>query len=141
MKFLFFICLVFLAEVVFSQSINWQKAHHWKIYDMRDQKGLRVPVDSLFNFRSINLGDDTIYYFLRDAELWPPEKYSLWMGEFVVSFEDDQGILRKVDISMYAGFFFDELTKRYYQIKDAERRDWLDFFNYQSGKFSIGYVK
>jgi hypothetical protein len=135
MKFIVWILLLFITQIGNSQSIDWQKTSQWKLYDMKGQDGLRYSVDTLSNFKSLNLDIDTLHHFLFGVQLWPTEEYSMWMGGFVVSCEDQNGIIRKLDVSAYAGFFFDNASKRYYQIKEEDHREWLDFFHYQSTQF------
>ena len=118
-----------------SQSVDWQKASHWKLYQMRGKNGLRYSVDTLSNFKYINLNEDTIHYLLKDVQLWPLQEYSLWMGQFEVSCEDNTGITRKLEISKYGGFFFDDTSKRYYQVKEESRNNWNNYFQNQSAKF------
>jgi len=134
-KFVVLIFIIIITKNGFSQTIDWEKASHWKFYDTRGKKPLRYSVDSLYHFNTIDLNDDTLRYFLHAVELWPPEEYSMWMGGFAVSYVDEKGILRKLDISDYGGFFFDEFSKRYYQIREDIRNYWLKYFHNLNSQF------
>jgi hypothetical protein len=48
------------------------------------------------------------------------------MGGYIATCKLD-GSLRKVELSNYGGFFYDEKTKVYYQIPAAKSEDWLSY--------------
>src|ERR1700712_2787637 len=109
------ICFCFYLSAVTAQSIDWNKTSHWKMYKLKADKPLGYSVDTLINFHFAAINDDSIHYFLRTAAIWPLEKTSLWMGAYYASYEQE-GKVYKADISQYGGFFYDEATKRYYQV-------------------------
>jgi len=127
MKKLFFILLLFSASYSFSQSMNWQQMRGWKIYDLHDKKGMRTPVDSLKYFRSITLDDDSIKYFLLGATEIHHGDEPVWMGAIILSGVDSSGIFSKVDVSVYGGFFYDEKTRKYYQVRDEVKEEWMEY--------------
>lgn len=49
------------------------------------------------------------------------------MGAIVTSFEDETKQLRKVLISTFGGFLYDEKTKRYYEIPGDSRDHWINY--------------
>ncbi|HMH34083.1 MAG TPA: hypothetical protein VK543_13690 [Puia sp.] len=129
MKQIIFLFILANSCTAFPQSIHWSKTSHWKLYDLKDQKGFSVSLDSLTHFKSIGLDDDSVRGFLEHATAWPKEKTAVWMGYFTVTCENGAGIPKKIELSMYGGFFYDETAKQYYQLPEEIRQDWLDFLN------------
>jgi hypothetical protein len=111
-----------------AQDVKWTKAENWRLYLIIDKKDYSTSVDSLGKFKSISLDQDTMRMYVTSAEEWPKEKYSMWMGKYLSTCEIG-GIMRKIDISMYGGFFYDENTKKYFQIPPALRGSWLNYLN------------
>lgn len=112
-----------------SQEINWKNSRNWKIYDIYGQAAIRSTLDTLPHFLSLTLNQDTMQTFLHDVTIWPKEKSSLWMGSYVVTCETDDNKPRKILVSTYAGFFYDQVTRRYYQVPAELVDEWLDFLN------------
>lgn len=132
MKKLSFILFVLFASNSFSQTINWQPMHDWKVYDLRDKKGMRKPVDSLKYFRGNALDDDSVKYFFNSvAEIIHGDE-PVWMGAIILSCIDTSGIFRKIDVSVYGGFFYDEKTRKYFQVRDDVKAEWLEYLERQS---------
>jgi hypothetical protein len=129
MKKLFFILLVSFASRSFGQSIDWQQTHGWKIYVLRDKKGMRTAVDSLKYFRSITLDDDSVKYFLVDAKEIARSDEPVWMGANILSDVDSSGLFRKIDASVYGGFFYDEQSKKYFQLSGELKEVWMRYLN------------
>lgn len=48
------------------------------------------------------------------------------MGAYVTSCIVDHK-MRKIDISSYGGFFYDETDKKYYGIQQQMQKEWLDY--------------
>jgi len=130
------ILLVVSSLHSFSQNQIFGKAKNWRLYKVEGNKAFNCPVDSLKAMESILLDIDSVNIFLKSAISWPKEKYSLWMGSWLASFEDENGNLHKIDISMYGGFFYDELLKIYYQVSEEHKKEWLQFINYNYEGFS-----
>lgn len=112
----------------YGQAVDWGKTGHWKLYDVKGQKPFAVKVDSLAAYSSAQLNDDSVHWYLQFAKQWPKEKTSVWMGAFVASYELD-GVIHKVEISMYGGFFYDETEKRYYQLEELVKQRWMEWLN------------
>jgi hypothetical protein len=127
MRKLFFILFVFSASQLPAQTINWQQTRGWRIYDLHDKKGMRTPIDSLKNFRSIALDDDSVKYFLTDVREIHHGDEPVWMGAIIVSCIDSSAVLRKVDVSVYGGFFYDEQLKKYFQLRDNVKQEWVEY--------------
>ena len=126
--FLWILTLLF-SSVCYGQDINWIKTTHWKLYNIHDKAAFNYSVDTLQYFKNTPLDDSTMHHFLKPVSLWPVEKYSLWMGLFVASFETEDKRLQKIIISFYGGFFYDPLTKRYYELPEDERKAWYQYIN------------
>ena len=122
------VCLLALQTGV-AQEINWKNTRNWKLYNIYNQAGARYSLDTLQHFKSTVLNSDTMQSFLDGVTAWPPEKYSMWMGLFIVTCETEDKKPRKIIVSTYGGFFYDQITKRYYQIEPALASQWLEFLN------------
>ena len=112
-----------------GQEINWNNSKNWKLYNIHNKAGFNYPVDTLVHFNSINLNDDTMHTMLRNAVIWPKEKYSMWMGLYIATCEGEDGKIRKIIISTYGGFFYLQSAKRYYQIPEEITPRWLEWLN------------
>jgi hypothetical protein len=112
----------------YSQEINWQQARHWKIYNIPTRTGFTVSADSLRQYESIALDSAKMIAFLKNATPLPSAQYA-WMGAFVTSCELSSAETHKVLISTYGGMFFDENTKKYFQVPRELRSEWLEFLN------------
>jgi hypothetical protein len=123
--------LIFFTSVLFcitqknyAQSSGWTGTKNWKLYDLAGKKPLTIPADSLYAYKNINLDDDSLRYFLKNAIPWPAEKTSVWMGGYTMSYTDRDQKIKKIDVSNYAGFFYDEKEKRYYEIANDLKQEW-----------------
>ena len=85
-----------------------------------------MPVDSLSLFHHRDLNSDSMKLFLAGTKVLAAGKVPVWMGGFVTScmFADRK---RKLLISSYVGFFYDDQEKRYYQIPPDRQKQWLDY--------------
>ena len=137
MKYLFLFISIFFLTKCFSQNIDWKIAKNWKLYDIRNGSAFNYSIDTLKHFKSIHLDLDTMHIFLSDVVEWPRNKSSLWMGLYVATCELPGKEVRKIEISVYGGFFYDDLTKTYYQLPLAVRNSWLDYFSDNSRRLSL----
>jgi hypothetical protein len=119
--------LIFSLFSASSQGIKWASTKNWRLYEIKDKQYYALPVDSLTRFKTLAISSDTIHDFLKLAEQWPKEKYSMWMGRYLCSYELD-GIARKIYISVYGGFFFDEVSTTYYQVPEALEDEWQKYW-------------
>lgn len=124
---------IFLALFIFqgkgyTQKIHWQKAGHWKLYNIPTRTGFRVSVDSLNQYVNIELDSAKMAYFLKTATPLPNAQYA-WIGAYVTSCNFSKPTIHKVLISTYAGMFFDESSKKYFQVARELRAEWLEFLN------------
>lgn len=88
------------------------------------------------SFQSIELSNQMMNTFMNDVSEWPIEKYSLWMGLYIATCEMEDKKIRKIIISNYGGFFYDQLTKRYYELPSELKDQWLSFLNDSMKKIS-----
>jgi len=123
------VLLILCSARSFAQQGTWEGTKDWKLYKIQGNKAFRLKQDSLLYIESVPLNEDSLKTFLNSSGAWPKEKYSLWMGSYLASFADSAGLLHKVDISMYGGFFFDERTKTYFQVAADMKNDWLQFMS------------
>lgn len=121
-------CLAGLQAAV-AQEINWKNTKNWKLYDIHSQVGARYSLDTLRHFRNMELNSDTMQTFLSSVAAWPVDKSSMWMGLFVATCETEDKKPRKIIISTYGGFFYDQTTRRYYQVDPDRTTEWLEFLN------------
>jgi hypothetical protein len=116
-----------LAHVAsFAQADIWQTSTNWTIYSIEGTKFYKVPVDSLKNYLSRPLNDDSMRRFLAPSTILPPNKAPVWMGAFVATCYIGVKI-HKVDISQYGSFLFDEQESKLYQIPAEFEKEWLSY--------------
>jgi hypothetical protein len=136
MKAFIFILLTLTFQYSFSQDIHWEQTKNWKQYDIHDDNAFRYSLDTLKHFKCLKLDDMILHNYLKQAVSWPKEKNSLWMGLYVTTCEIENGETRKIDISVYGGFFYDEKEKTYYALPTEINDDWLQYFHDMAAKLS-----
>lgn len=137
-SYLFISILLLLNSKAFSQQTNWQKATAWTLYDIQGKKIWKVPLDSLGSFPHKSLNSHSMESFLVKTTTIPPEKAPVWMGAYAATCVLDNK-KRKVDISVYAGFFYDEVEKKYYQIPSDIQQDWLNYLSDVAASLQSGH--
>jgi len=123
------IVLLIFINNCFSQDIKWQETKKWKLYNIQEFAVFNYPLDTLKNFTSITLDKDLIQTFLTTSVKLPKDEYSVWMGLYFATCEFPEGKVRKIEISVFGGFFYDEITKSYYQLPLKIRNDWIDYIS------------
>lgn len=124
------ICIsALLLQFCKGQPPNWQTSRNWKVYSTVGQKTFSYSIDTLQYIKSKNLNADSVKYFVDRATLVPKERTPMWMGNYLSSYEDATGKVRKVEISMYAGFFYDESSDLYYIVPAKLKNAWLNFIS------------
>lgn len=136
MKYIAVIINLFFLSNCFSQNINWENAKNWKLYNVQNNSAFRFSTDTLKKFESVDLDSDVMASFLSNVIEWPEDKTSLWMGLYVVTCEFPAKTIRKIEVSFYGGFFYDEQTKTYFQLPLPIRNDWLDYFSSNFAKLN-----
>ena len=128
MKSLLLVIFIFKITAAHSQVVEWNSCRDWKLYKISTGKALGFSADSLYKLAFIQIDGDSISQYLKQAELLPPDKNYIWMGSYSVSYIQNAK-LYKVDISTHGGFFYDEASKKYYQLPLYIRKDWLDWLS------------
>ena len=127
-KFIVISLLSFGCMTAHSQMINWQKTKGWKLFNYFRFEALHLPLDSLKQYQSVYLNDSQIRRMLKSADsMKGPTKNIQWMGLFTVTYQY-QNTMRKMEISQYGGFFFDDTTKTYYELDGNDRYEWQNYF-------------
>jgi len=115
-----------MSVLTTSCQVNWNKTSNWTLYRYQGHGLFSISIDSLHSFQNIPLSQDSIQFFLSQVAIKHPRANTQWMGGYIVTCQIE-GSLRKVVISNYGGFFYDQLTKSYYQIPTEKIDDWLSF--------------
>ena len=110
-----------------SLSINWADTKEWRLYYIHSKRGFAFPMDTLKNFKSLSLNEDSMKTFLQTVTKIPVERTPVWMGYYVSSCRLPDGTLIKIEISQYGRFFYEERGKIYYQLTDQMQGDWLSY--------------
>lgn len=130
MKWIEVLVIIILTVRVYSDAqgqVVWKKAQSWKIYNGGDSSFV-VSLDSLKTHKYYQLNADSMKYFLDSVTLLPSIVRPAWMGAYLTTCIVE-GETRKVLISYYAGFFYDERDKRYYQIPLSKKGDWRNYLD------------
>jgi hypothetical protein len=131
MKYLFIFLYLLLSSNCSGQSPEiWLRGKNWRLYNVGETDLTKQNPDTLKNFKSIYLSEDTVIHYLKDATVVPSEKSkgAVWMGSYWVSYNADSHIYL-LKISYYGGFFVDANTGVYYELPVWERQNWLAYFS------------
>ena len=85
-----------------------------------------MPIDSLSSLDTIQLNSDTVKSYLSSLELIHPKAPVAWMGGYIATCKID-GIRRKIELSNYGGFFYDEKTNAFYRVSRDKIDSWVDY--------------
>jgi hypothetical protein len=112
-----------------SQSpINWQQTSHWRLYKIKDSVQFSISADNLSLFKNYQLRSDSMVHFLHGIEPLPAEGSPVWMGGAVATCLYD-GKIRKILISSYGGFFYDQSSDTFFQLPAQMKDNWLEYIN------------
>jgi hypothetical protein len=125
--------IVLLAFTVLSfthsqSPINWQQTSHWRLYNIKDAVQFSISADSLSFFKNYQLQSDSMANFLHGIEPLHIEESPVWMGGVVATCLYD-GKIRKILISSYGGFFYDQVSGTFFQLPLQKKEDWLNYIN------------
>jgi hypothetical protein len=123
--------LLGLAVLAFyhgQNPINWQQASHWRLYKIKGSLQFSISADSLNLFKNYQLRSDSMAYFLHSADPLPADARPTWMGGAVASCLYD-GKIRKILISSYGGFFYDQISDTFFQLPGQMKDDWRKYIN------------
>jgi hypothetical protein len=127
MKYILTAITVFIFSHGQSQ-INWQKTTNWRIYRITGKVLFSVSIDSLNVFKSYPLQLDSIVDFLDSVNPLPVDVKPVWMGGQVATYIYN-GKMRKILISDYAGYFYDQTSGTYFQLSAKKKDDWIGYIN------------
>jgi hypothetical protein len=99
----------------------------WTIYKIQGHGLFAYSVNTLKNFSSYHLQDDSVKFHLNNAAELSPKGPVVWMGGYVVSYVQE-GQLQKAEVSNHGGYIYDEKTGKYFEIPTELRPAWLAFF-------------
>jgi hypothetical protein len=123
------ICILMITVAngcaVSGQASDWQKATNWIIYNVQGRDVSELPMDSLDQFSHHALNMDSMKTFLRSVTAISPHG-AVWQGVYVTTcvLHNQK---RRVDISTYGGFFYDESQQKYFEIPVNLRKEWFDY--------------
>src|ERR1700749_38523 len=124
MKFFLF-GITILIFYHYQGQINWEKTNHWRLYKIKESVQFSISADSLFLFKNYQLQADSMVYFLRSADSIPANARPVWMGGAIATCLYN-GKIRKILISSYGGFFYDQSSDKFFQLSDQVRDKWLE---------------
>lgn len=125
--FLFAIAMAFCS--CHAQPPIWRKTKNWRVYAVAGQKIFSLSIDSLHALPGRRLDNDSVHFFIAKATIIPKERTPVWMGSYLSSYETEDGQMRKVEISTYGGFFYDESSGLYYVLPRGLSDEWLDYIS------------
>jgi len=111
-----------------QEPINWQKTSHWQLYKINDRVMFSISTDSLKLFKNYQLQPDSIMNFLNGIIQLPKIQGVAWMGGVLASCVYD-GKVRKILISDYGGFFYDQASGNCFQLPTQVKDDWMVYIN------------
>jgi hypothetical protein len=122
------IALTLLALTHSQEPIIWQKTSNWKLYKINDSVMFSISADSLNLFKNYQLQSDSIINFLDGVVTLPKVQGAAWMGGVVASCVY-AGKVRKILISDYGGFFYDQESGNFFQLPAQVKDDWMRYIN------------
>jgi hypothetical protein len=125
MKSILIISLV-SCSLLASCQVHWSQASDWKLYEYQGHGIFKLPIDSLKLYSSTPMNQDSMAFFVRSATLLNTKAPLIWMGGYVATCSINGGY-RKVELSRYGGYFYDEKTSAYYQLPSEKIDAWLSF--------------
>ena len=122
------LAFAFLAFTRSRSSINWQQTSHWRLYNIKEAVQFSISADSLSGLKNYQLQSDSVMNFLHGIESLPVEENPVWMGGAVATCLYD-GKIRKILISSYGGFFYDQASGTFFQLPTQMKDAWLQYIN------------
>jgi hypothetical protein len=110
---------------------SWDSTKNWKVYHLTNfRRVVNIADDSLKYLENRSLDKDTLHELLCRAEkIVQGTEHIQWQGCYLVSYEAEEGQIRKVLVSMYGGFFYLQRDASYFQLPSEARQEWLSFFS------------
>jgi hypothetical protein len=107
--------------------IDWTTTKDWTLYYTKSKKAFSFSLDTLKNFKSIQLEQHEMKKFLATAAPLPTERTPYWMGYYIASCRLADDSIIKIEISQYGRFFYTERDKRYYQLAEDVQDNWMAY--------------
>ena len=126
MKLLLNICLLLSVTFASCQELHWKDATNWTLYRYQGHRIFKIPVDSLNGYDSLPLDQDSITDFMDSVQILHPRGPVAWMGGYIATCKLN-GVVRKVELSNYGGFFFDEKSRTYYTLPPEKSENWIAY--------------
>lgn len=117
--------VLLLVGLTSCGQIKWDASSDWTIYQTEGDP-FKVSIDSLRSLDCLHLSMDTVKTYLEAVEHFNPKSWVSWMGGYIASCKID-GIVRKIELSNYGGFFYDEKTHTFYKVSEDQIESWNDF--------------
>jgi hypothetical protein len=111
-----------------QSPINWQQTSHWRLYKIKDAIQFSISADSLNLFKNYQLWSDSMVNFLHGIVPLPAEESPAWMGGAVATCLYG-GKIRKILISSYGGFFYDQTSGIFFQLPGQMKDEWMEYIN------------
>jgi hypothetical protein len=125
MKFVICACLI-VSSIISSCQVQWAKSSDWTLYAFEGNDPFKASRDSLNNLDTLILSQDSMDIYLVSAEISHPKAALIWMGGYIATCKLN-GEIRKVEISNYGGFFYDEESKAYYHVASDKIESWNSY--------------
>lgn len=119
---------------LYSQTIDWKKTNNWRLYEVNSRQAFSIKSDSLKYMKSIEADHKLVKDFLAKTHPLQNGKEAVWMGAYLVSYQLADGKPRKLIVSTYGGFMFDECTKTFWELPAFLRDDWREYWEELSGR-------
>jgi hypothetical protein len=130
MKPFFIIIAVWLSQAAQGQDTTFRAAKNWRLYDISAGNVFKYSTDTLRNFHYYTLDNDSMRRYMASLSVLLPESLPHWMGARVATYEMD-GVVRKIEISVYGGFFYDETSKRHFQLPEELIDPWQSYVQHR----------
>jgi hypothetical protein len=109
-----------------SCQVHWDQSSNWTLYQYDGYRVFAISADSLKTLGSSPMNQDSMAYFIKSATILNTKAPLAWMGGYITTCTVN-GRLRKVEISRYGGYFYDEKSSTYYQLPTEKIDAWLAF--------------
>jgi len=130
MKPFFIIVAIWLSQTAQGQDTTFRSAENWRLYDIPAGNAFKYSIETLRNFQYYILDSDSMRRYMAFLSVLSPESLPRWMGAYVATCELD-GAIRKIEISVYGGFFYDETTKRHFQLPEKLIDPWQTYVQHR----------
>lgn len=117
-----------LASDTTSAPENWENTRNWKIYALNNStKVFTISADNIRALKGVPLGDDSMHILLENSKILHVPASPAWMGCYLLSCENEKGLVMKIVVSQYGGFFLNSYDGNFYQLDLSSTRPWLEY--------------